>query len=46
MSNSFVLGLQNSIRAVLLANSAVTALVGTRMYDEPPQNATYLFVRF
>lgn len=30
----------------MVANSGVTALVSTRIYDEPPQNVTYPFVRF
>ena len=46
MSNSFALELQKGIRAALVANSGVTALVSTRVYDEPPQNVTYPFVRF
>ena len=46
MSNSFLLELQNGIRATLRVCSAVTALVNTRIYDEPPRNATYPFVRF
>jgi len=46
MSNSFALELQKGIRAALVANSGVTTLVSTRVYDEPPQNVTYPFVRF
>ena len=46
MSNSFALDLQKGIRAALVANSGVTTLVSTRVYDEPPQNVTYPFVRF
>ena len=38
MSNSFALELQKGIRAVLVADSGVTALVSARIYDEPPQN--------
>ena len=41
MSNSFALELQKGIRAALVADSGVTALVSTRIYDEPPQNVTY-----
>ena len=44
MSN--VLGLQKGVRAVLVANATVTGLVGQRVYDEPPQDPTYPFVRF
>jgi hypothetical protein len=46
MSNSFALELQKGVRATLVANSGVTALVVARVYDEPPQNVTYPFVRF
>ena len=46
MSNSFALELQKGFRAALVANSGVTALVATRVYDEPPQNVTYPFIRF
>ena len=46
MSNSFALEMQKGIRAALVSNSGVTALVSTRVYDEPPQNVTYPFVRF
>ena len=46
MSNSFALELQKGIRAALVADSGVTTLVSTRVYDEPPQNVTYPFVRF
>ena len=46
MSNSFVLELQNGICVALVADSGVTALVSTRICDEPPQNVTYPFVRF
>ena len=42
----FALELQNGIRSTLRVWSAVTALVNTRIYDEPPRNATYPFVRF
>ena len=33
---SFVLELQKSVRAALVGDSNITALVGTRVYDEPP----------
>ena len=46
MSNSFALELQKGVRATLVANSSLTALVAARVYDEPPQNVTYPFVRF
>ena len=43
---SFALELQKGVRAALVADSNITALVSTRVYDEPPQNVTYSFVRF
>ena len=32
---------QKGVRAALVADSNITALVSTRVYDEPPQNVTY-----
>lgn len=46
MSNGFGLELQKGIRAALVADSDVTALVSTRIYDEPPHNVTFPYVRF
>ena len=46
MSDGFALAFQKGVRAALVANSGVTNLVSTRVYDEPPQNVTYPFVRF
>lgn len=46
MSDGFALAVQVGIRARLVAVAAVTALVSTRVYDEPPQPVTYPFVRF
>jgi hypothetical protein len=46
MANGFALELQKGLRAALVADSDVTALVSTRIYDEPPQAVTYPFVRF
>ena len=40
MSNGFALELQKAVRTRLTADSATTALVSTRIYDEPP------FIRF
>jgi hypothetical protein len=37
--------LQRALIARAKAASAVTALVGTRVYDEPPQGVTYPYVR-
>jgi hypothetical protein len=46
MADGYSLSLQKGIRAALAANSGVTDLVSTRIYDEPPQNVTYPYVRF
>jgi len=46
MADGYSLSLQKGIRAALVANSGVTDLVSTRIYDEPPQNVTYPYVRF
>ena len=40
------LEIQVAVLAKLLADSAVTALVGTRIYDTAPQEPTYPFVEF
>ena len=41
MSNGFALEVQKGVRATLLAATAVTDLVSTRIYDEPPTPVTY-----
>ena len=46
MADGFALALQAGLRAALVANSDVTALVSTRVYDEPPQTPTFPYVRF
>lgn len=46
MSNGFALELQKAVRTRLAADSATTALVSTRIYDEPPTPVTYPFIRF
>lgn len=46
MADGFALALQKGLRAALVANSGVTALVSTRVYDEPPQNVTFPYLRF
>lgn len=46
MADDFALALQKGIRAALVADAGVSALVGARVYDEPPQGATYPFVMF
>jgi hypothetical protein len=46
MAEGFALEIQKGIRAALVANSDVTALVSTRIYDEPPHDVTFPYVRF
>lgn len=46
MADGFALALQKGLRAALVANAGVTALVSTRVYDEPPQSVTFPYLRF
>ena len=46
MADGFALALQKGLRAALVANAGVTTLVSTRVYDEPPQNVTFPYLRF
>lgn len=46
MADGFALALQKGLRAALVANSGVIALVSTRVYDEPPQNVVFPYLRF
>lgn len=46
MADGFALALQKGLRAALVANTGVAALVGARIYDEPPQNVTFPYIRF
>lgn len=46
MADGFALALQKGIRAALVANAGVTALVSTRVYDEPPQDVAFPYMRF
>lgn len=46
MADGFALALQKGIRSALVADSGVTALISTRVYDEPPQNVTFPYARF
>ena len=46
MSDGFALAFQKGVRAALVANPGVTNLVSTRVYDEPPQNVTFPYLRF
>lgn len=46
MADGFALALQKGIRAALVADAGVTALVSTRIYDEPPQDVVFPYMRF
>jgi len=46
VADGFALALQKGLRAALVANVGVTALVSTRIYDEPPQNVVFPYLRF
>lgn len=45
MSDSYALALQAGLVAALKADAGVSALVGSRVYDEPPQTVTRPYVR-
>jgi hypothetical protein len=46
VADNFALALQKGLLAALKANAGVTALVSSRIYDEPPQNVTFPYARF
>lgn len=46
MADGFGLALQKGIRAALVADADVAAIVGTRVYDEPPQDVAFPYMRF
>lgn len=46
MSDGYALAIQKGLRVTLVADAGVSALVSTRVYDEPPQNVTFPYVRF
>jgi hypothetical protein len=46
VADGFALALQKGIRAALVADSGTTSLVSTRIYDEPPQDVTFPYLRF
>ena len=45
MADGYALALQKGLVAALKGSSGLAALVGTRIYDEPPDAATRPFVR-
>lgn len=46
MADGYALSIQKGIRAALAADADVAALVSARIYDEPPQDVTYPYIRF
>ena len=46
MANGYALATQVGVLAALKANSGVTSLVSTRIYDEPPQDVVFPYLRF
>lgn len=46
MADGYALSIQKGIRAALAADADVAALVSTRIYDEPPQDVAYPYIRF
>ncbi len=45
MADGYALALQAALVTALKADSGVSALVGTRVYDQPPQSATRPYIR-
>jgi hypothetical protein len=46
MADGFALALQKGLRATLVADSTLAGIVSTRIYDEPPQDAVFPYLRF
>lgn len=46
MADGYALALQKGVRAALVADAGVTALVSSRVYDEPPQDVVFPYLRF
>lgn len=46
MADGFALALQVGLRAALAADAGVTALVAGRIYDEPPSDVVFPYLRF
>ena len=46
MADGFALALQKGLRATLVSDSALAGIVSTRIYDEPPQDAAFPYLRF
>ena len=46
MADGFALAVQKGVRAALVADAAITSIVSQRVYDEPPQDAVFPYLRF
>lgn len=46
MADGYALATQVGVLAALKASSGVTSLVSTRIYDEPPQDVVFPYLRF
>ena len=46
MADGYALATQKGLLAALKAASGVTDLISTRIYDEPPQDVVYPYLRF
>jgi flagellar basal body-associated protein FliL len=46
VADGFALAIQKGLRTALVANAGVSAIVSTRIYDEPPQNVVFPYLRF
>ena len=46
MADGFALAVQKGVRAALVADTAITSIVSQRVYDEPPQDAAFPYLRF
>jgi len=46
VADGFALSVQKGVRAALVANAGVTDIVGQRVYDEPPQDVLFPYLRF
>lgn len=46
MADDYALAVQKGVRAALIANAGVAALVSSRIYDEPPSDVTFPYLRF
>jgi len=46
MADGYALATQKGLLAALKSASSVTDLVSTRIYDEPPQDVVYPYLRF